>query len=95
MATPGAGTGVGGAAMLHTRGAGSLDLAQGASEARTAHSATKKQTSKQTEKKSWWPQQVPEADARGYASEGGLLYFETSAKTNQNVSAVFEEIADK
>lgn len=39
--------------------------------------------------------QVPEADARGYAAESGLLYFETSAKDNVNVAAVFEEVADK
>lgn len=40
-------------------------------------------------------EQVPEADARGYAAESGLLYFETSAKDNVNVAAVFEEVADK
>ncbi|GAB4814063.1 hypothetical protein N2152v2_001109 [Parachlorella kessleri] len=39
--------------------------------------------------------QVSEADARGYASEGGLLYFETSAKNNINVTQLFEEVADK
>ncbi len=39
--------------------------------------------------------QVPEADARSYASEGGLLYFETSAKNNVNVTNVFEDVADK
>eukprot|EP00887_Chlorella_sp_A99_P002381 scaffold10.g2381.t1 len=39
--------------------------------------------------------QVPEADARGYAAESGLLYYETSAKDNVNVAAVFEEVADK
>lgn len=39
--------------------------------------------------------QVPEVDARNYASESSLLYFETSAKNNTNVSNVFEDIADK
>ncbi|KAI7843613.1 hypothetical protein COHA_002853 [Chlorella ohadii] len=38
---------------------------------------------------------VPEADARAYAAETGLLYFETSAKTNINVTQLFEEVADK
>lgn len=41
------------------------------------------------------PAQVPEAEARAYAGESGLLYFETSAKNNINVTNVFEDIADK
>ncbi|KAL4429034.1 hypothetical protein ABPG77_006073 [Micractinium sp. CCAP 211/92] len=39
--------------------------------------------------------QVPEADARTYAAETGLLYFETSAKADINVTALFDEVADK
>ena len=39
--------------------------------------------------------QVSEADARSYAGESGLLYYEASAKDNVNVSAVFEDVADK
>jgi len=31
--------------------------------------------------------------ARAYAEENGLLFMETSAKTAQNVSEIFEEIA--
>jgi Ras-related protein Rab-5C len=39
--------------------------------------------------------QVAEADARTYAAETGLLFFETSAKTSANVVELFDEIADK
>lgn len=38
---------------------------------------------------------VAEADARNYAAETNLLYFESSAKTNVNVLEVFETIADR
>lgn len=31
----------------------------------------------------------------GAAAETGLVYFETSAKTNVNVTQLFEEVADK
>ncbi|KAI3431454.1 hypothetical protein D9Q98_004506 [Chlorella vulgaris] len=39
--------------------------------------------------------QVPEADARTYAAETGLLFFEASAKTNVNVAELFDEVADR
>jgi hypothetical protein len=39
--------------------------------------------------------QVAEADARAAAAEGGLLYFETSAKNNTHVSEVFDTVADR
>jgi GTPase SAR1 family protein len=38
---------------------------------------------------------VGEAEARGYAAEAGLLYFESSAKDNTNVAEVFDTVADK
>lgn len=38
---------------------------------------------------------VPQADAEAYAKEAGLLFFETSAKTAENVQTLFERIADK
>ncbi len=38
---------------------------------------------------------VSESDARTYANETGLLYFETSAKQNLNVVNVFEDVADR
>ncbi|KAF7721267.1 hypothetical protein EC973_004994 [Apophysomyces ossiformis] len=39
--------------------------------------------------------QVPEEDAQAYAEEAGLLFFETSAKSNLNVEAVFNAIGEK
>ncbi|KAK6419601.1 GTP-binding protein of the rab/ypt [Oleoguttula sp. CCFEE 5521] len=38
---------------------------------------------------------VPQADASAYAQEAGLLYFETSAKTAENVKELFLAIARK
>lgn len=38
---------------------------------------------------------VPEADARNYAAESGLLYYDASAKANINVVQIFEDIADR
>lgn len=38
---------------------------------------------------------VPIADAQAYASEAGLLFFETSAKTAANVKELFTAIAKK
>jgi Ras-related protein Rab-5C len=38
---------------------------------------------------------VPESDAKEYASEAGLLYFETSAKDNINVTELFDTVAEK
>lgn len=37
---------------------------------------------------------VPTAEAKSYAEEEGLLFFETSAKTGTNVSEVFTAIAN-
>ncbi|KAI8380724.1 ras family-domain-containing protein [Blakeslea trispora] len=39
--------------------------------------------------------QVPREDAQAYADEAGLLFFETSAKSAQNVEEVFTGIAEK
>lgn len=38
---------------------------------------------------------VPAADAQAYAREAGLLFFETSAKTAENVRELFTAIAKK
>jgi Ras-related protein Rab-5C len=38
---------------------------------------------------------VSETDAREYASEQGLLYFESSAKDNVNVTELFDTVADR
>lgn len=38
---------------------------------------------------------VPESDAREYAAEAGLLYFESSAKDNVNVTELFDTVAEK
>ncbi len=37
--------------------------------------------------------QVSTEEAQAYADENGLVYWETSAKTNQNVSELFQDIA--
>jgi GTPase SAR1 family protein len=39
--------------------------------------------------------QVSKEDAQAYADEAGLLFFETSAKSAQNVDGVFNSIAEK
>lgn len=38
--------------------------------------------------------QVDQEDAKSYAEESGLLYFEASAKTNVNVTEIFDAVAD-
>lgn len=38
---------------------------------------------------------IPTADAEAYAREAGLLFFETSAKTAENVRELFTSIAKK
>lgn len=38
---------------------------------------------------------IPTADAEAYAKESGLLFFETSAKTSNNVKELFTAIAKK
>lgn len=38
---------------------------------------------------------IPTADAEAYAKEAGLLFFETSAKTAENVRELFTAIAKK
>ncbi|KAF8349932.1 ras family-domain-containing protein [Amanita rubescens] len=39
--------------------------------------------------------QVPSEEAQAYATEAGLLFFETSAKTGENILELFTEIAKK
>jgi len=39
--------------------------------------------------------QVPREEAQAYATEAGLLFFETSAKTGEGIIDVFTEIAKK
>jgi GTPase SAR1 family protein len=43
----------------------------------------------------WGLLQVSTDDAQAYADENGLVYWETSAKTNANVSELFEDIAKR
>ena len=38
---------------------------------------------------------VPTSDARAYADDNGLRFWETSAKTGANVAAVFEDLAGR
>ncbi len=38
---------------------------------------------------------VPYEEAKGYADENGCIFFETSAKTGENVIAMFQAIAHK
>lgn len=38
--------------------------------------------------------QVPRDEAEAYAQEAGLLFFETSAKTGENVLEIFTEISE-
>ena len=38
--------------------------------------------------------QVPREEAQAYATEAGLLFFETSAKTGEGVVEIFTEIGD-
>lgn len=38
---------------------------------------------------------IPTAEAEAYAKEAGLLFFETSAKTSENVRELFTSIAKK
>lgn len=38
---------------------------------------------------------IQTADAEAYAKEAGLLFFETSAKTSENVRELFTDIAKK
>ncbi len=35
------------------------------------------------------------AEARAYAQENGLIFFETSARTAENVQALFQQVAEK
>ena len=49
----------------------------------------------ETEESSENERQVPKEDAQAYADEAGLLFFETSAKSSQNVDSVFTAIAKK
>lgn len=37
---------------------------------------------------------VPTTDAEAYAREAGLLFFETSAKSGENVAEIFDTIAE-
>jgi Ras-related protein Rab-5C/Rab family protein len=39
--------------------------------------------------------QVPQEEAQAYATEAGLLFFETSAKTGEGIVEIFTEIAKK
>mmetsp|Transcript_16845 Transcript_16845/g.28910 ORF Transcript_16845/g.28910 Transcript_16845/m.28910 type:complete len:174 (-) Transcript_16845:215-736(-) len=39
--------------------------------------------------------EVPEEEAEGYATENGLLFMETSAKSNYNVTELFATVAKK
>jgi len=39
--------------------------------------------------------QVPREEAQAYATEAGLLFFETSAKTGEGIVEIFTEIAKK
>lgn len=39
--------------------------------------------------------EVPTEEARQYATENGCIFFETSAKTGENVAAMFQQIAMK
>ena len=39
--------------------------------------------------------QVATEEAQSYADENGLVYWETSAKTNANVTELFEDIAKR
>jgi len=40
------------------------------------------------------PRQVPSEEAQAYATEAGLLFFETSAKTGENILELFTEIGE-
>ncbi|KAH7915385.1 GTP-binding protein ypt5 [Hygrophoropsis aurantiaca] len=74
--------------------AGTMSTSESEDEADDA-TATPGETPSVADGESESLRQVPREEAQAYATEAGLLFFETSAKTGEGVVEIFTEIAKK